>query len=146
MSTARPVWNISLPVCYNIIIFSSFYMLKLNLAKLAVTTPPCRSPGRGPITVETVEGGTGISSITFAFVEEKVALPPDVSGVSPREGFIGGGQKVVLRGNNLGECKADVVRVVIGDVDCTETLEYISQCKYWTMIEIDIIFLHKVSD
>lgn len=76
--------------------------------------------------VETVEGGVGISSIEFAFVETEVATPPDVSGISPREGPLNGGQRVILRGSNLGECKEGVVQVVIADVDCTETLEYFS--------------------
>ena len=73
-----------------------------------------------------MEGGVGVSSIEFAFVEAEIATPPDVSGISPREGLVGGGQRVVLRGSNLGECKEGVVRVVIADVDCTETLEYFS--------------------
>ena len=56
-------------------------------------------------------------------------LTPEVTGISPREGPVEGGQRVVLRGSCLGECKSDVVRVVIADVDCTETLEYHSQCE-----------------
>ena len=56
-------------------------------------------------------------------------LMPDVTGISPREGPVEGGQRVILRGSCLGECKSDVVRVVIADVDCTESLEYFSQCK-----------------
>lgn len=76
--------------------------------------------------METVSGGAGTSSLEFAFVEREVAAPPEVSGVSPREGPLCGGQRVVLRGNNLGECKEDVVRVVIADVDCSESLEYFS--------------------
>ena len=96
------------------------------VAKLAVTTPPRYGPGRGPVQVETVCGGVGVSTITFAFVETEIALVPEVTGVSPREGPVEGGQRVILRGSNLGECKEDVVRVVIADVDCTETLEYFS--------------------
>lgn len=82
--------------------------------------------------VETVTGGVGISSLTFAYVEREVAAPPEVSGVSPREGPVGGGQKVVLRGNNLGECKEDVIRVVIAEVDCTESLEYFSPGQHFS--------------
>lgn len=67
-----------------------------------------------------------MSSIEFAFVEAEIAISPEVSGVSPREGVVTGGQRVVLRGSNLGECKEGVVRVIIADVDCTETLEYFS--------------------
>ena len=91
-----------------------------------MTTPPRHAPCRGHVQVETALGGVGVSSIEFAFVESEVAAPPEVSGVSPREGPVTGGQRVVLRGNNLGECKEDVVRVVIADVDCTESLEYFS--------------------
>lgn len=91
-----------------------------------MTTHPRHGPCRGHVQVETVNGGVGVSSVEFAFVETEVALPPEVSGVSPREGPVVGGQRVVLRGNNLGECKEGVVRVVIADVDCTETLEFFS--------------------
>ena len=67
-----------------------------------------------------------MSSLTFSFVGEKSFEPPEVTGISPREGSIEGGQRVILRGNYLGECKGDVMKVVIAGVDCTETLEYIS--------------------
>ena len=76
--------------------------------------------------METVHGGVGVSSIEFAFVEAERATPPELTGISPREGPMGGGQRVVLRGSNLGECKEGVVKVVIAEVDCTETLEYFS--------------------
>ena len=101
-----------------------------------MTTPPRHAPSRGQVQVETVNGGVGVSSVEFAFVEREVATPPEVSGVSPREGPVGGGQRVILRGSNLGECKEGVVRVVIADVDCTESLEYFSpgqhrlQCRF----------------
>ncbi len=76
--------------------------------------------------VETHSGGLGVSSVNFIFVEKEVASPPEVSGISPSEGSVEGGQRVVLRGNNLGECKEDVIRVVLAGVDCTETLEFFS--------------------
>ena len=98
----------------------------LYIAKLAVTTPPRHTPGRGPVSVETVIGGVGVSSIMFAFVEKEIADPPEVTGISPLEGSVLGGERVVLRGSNLGECKEGVVRVVLGGVDCTETLEFFS--------------------
>lgn len=68
----------------------------------------------------------GTSSLTFAFVGEKSFEPPEVTGISPREGSIEGNEKVVLRGSNLGECKSDVVKILIAGVDCTHTLEYLS--------------------
>ena len=99
-------------------------------AKLVVTTAARPAPGSGPVLVETKTGGVGVSSLQFSFTTGEVSHPPDVSGISPREGLVGGGQRVVLRGSNLGESKSDVVRVVIAGVDCTETLEYFSQCKH----------------
>ncbi len=96
-----------------------------------MTTGPRPAPGVGPVLVETRTGGVGISSLHFSFSTGKVSYPPEVSGISPREGVIDGGQRVVLRGSNLGESKSDVVRVVIAGVDCSETLEYLSQCKSW---------------
>ena len=59
----------------------------------------------------------------------EVLTCPQVTGVSPREGPMEGGQKVVLRGSNLGESRDDILRVTVADVDCTSTLEYISPCK-----------------
>lgn len=56
----------------------------------------------------------------------EVLTCPSVTGVSPREGPMEGGQKVVLRGSNLGLCREDVLKVVVVDVDCTSTLEYVS--------------------
>ena len=87
-----------------------------------------------PIKTYTSEGSVrgGMSpdeSGSLRSSEAENLLTPEVSGISPREGVVGGGQRVVLRGSCLGECRGDVVRVVIADMDCTETLEYFSQCK-----------------
>ncbi len=71
---------------------------------------------------------SGNSSVRSSEIESP--LVPEVSGISPKEGPVEGGQRVVLRGSCLGECKSDVLRVVIADVDCTDTLEYHSQCKH----------------
>lgn len=54
---------------------------------------------------------------------------PEVSGVSPNEGPVEGGQRVVLRGSNLGESRADIVEVTVAGVDCTHATEYFSPCK-----------------
>ena len=58
------------------------------------------------------------------------SLVPEISGISPNESSVEGGQRVILRGSNLGESKSDVVRVVIADVDCTDSLEYFSPCEW----------------
>lgn len=57
-------------------------------------------------------------------------LAPEVTGISPREGPLEGGQRVILRGTCLGECTSDVLRVIIAGVDCTQSLEYHSQGEY----------------
>ena len=70
------------------------------------------------------------ASILDSEEKEKNPLMPEVTGISPREGPVEGGQRVVLRGSNLGEFKSDIVKVVIAGVDCTSTLEYFSPCKH----------------
>ena len=55
---------------------------------------------------------------------------PEVSGISPNEGAVEGGERVTLRGSHLGASPGDIKRVIIADVDCTETLEYFSPCEY----------------
>ena len=95
-------------------------------AKLAVTTSSRHTTGSGPVVVETVSGGVGKSSVTFTFTGTECGQPPEVTGISPREGSVDGNQRVVLRGSNLGESKSDVVKVMIAGVDCTSTLEYFS--------------------
>lgn len=59
-------------------------------------------------------------------VETAVSLQPRVTGISPHEGPVWGGQRVILRGSNLGESRENIVKVTIADVDCTPSLEYIS--------------------
>ena len=76
--------------------------------------------------METVSGGPGKSSVTFTFTGTEHGQPPEVTGISPREGAVEGNQRVVLRGSNLGESKNDVIKVLIAGVDCTSTLEYYS--------------------
>ena len=95
-------------------------------AKLAVTTGARHTTGSGPVIVETVSGGPGKSSVTFTFTGTEHGQPPEVTGISPREGPVEGNQRVVLRGSNLGESRSDVIKVVIAGVDCTSTLEYYS--------------------
>ena len=54
---------------------------------------------------------------------------PEVTGVSPNEGSVEGGERVILRGSNLGESRADIVQVVVAGVDCTQSVEYFSPCE-----------------
>ena len=54
---------------------------------------------------------------------------PEVTGVSPNEGPVEGGQRVVLRGSYLGESRADVMQVLVAGVDCSSSLEYFSPCE-----------------
>lgn len=54
---------------------------------------------------------------------------PQVTGISPHEGPVQGGQRVILRGSNLGDCKESVLKVLLADVDCTSSLEYFSACE-----------------
>ena len=58
--------------------------------------------------------------------EPENSLMPEVTGISPNEGPLEGNQRVILRGSNLGESRSDIVRIVVGDVDCTSSLEYFS--------------------
>lgn len=58
--------------------------------------------------------------------EPENPLMPEVTGISPNEGPLEGNQRVILRGSNLGESRSDIVRVAVGDVDCTASLEYFS--------------------
>lgn len=62
-------------------------------------------------------------------------LRPQVTGVSPHEGPMSGGQRVVLRGSNLGDSRESVLKVMLADVDCTESLEYFSpsEFSFWLM-------------
>lgn len=55
---------------------------------------------------------------------------PEVTGVSPNEGSVEGGERVILRGSNLGESRADIVQVVVAGVDCTQSVEYFSPCEW----------------
>ncbi len=66
---------------------------------------------------------TSIHSESSAEIASKT---PQVTGISPHEGSVQGGQRVVLRGSNLGESKASIVKVMLADVDCTSSLEYFS--------------------
>ena len=68
-----------------------FFPFSLSLssphtAKLAVTTSARHTTGSGPVIVETVSGGPGKSSVTFTFTGTEHGQPPEVTGISPREG------------------------------------------------------------
>ena len=51
---------------------------------------------------------------------------PEVTGISPREASLEGGQRITLRGSNLGTSLEDVVKVIVVDMDCTASVEYVS--------------------
>ena len=61
--------------------------------------------------------------------EAETLSRPEVSGVSPSDCPLEGGQRVIMRGSNLGDSKGDIVRVLVADVDCTSSLEYFSSGK-----------------
>ena len=56
-------------------------------------------------------------------------MPPEITGVSPREGPIEGGTKITLRGKNFGVNKDDITSITICGADCTSTIEFISPRK-----------------
>lgn len=85
---------------------------------------------------------SGDSSLRSSGIES--SLIPEVSGISPREGPIKGGQRVILRGSCLGECRSDVLRVIIADVDCTDTVEYHSQCKIMHVLDYKVIIFESL--
>lgn len=47
-----------------------------HAAKLAVVTVPRAAPGSGPVVIQTLSGGVGVSWINFTFVEEGKADSP----------------------------------------------------------------------
>ena len=51
---------------------------------------------------------------------------PEVTGISPREASLEGGQRITLRGSNLGTNLEDVVKVMVVGMDCTGSVEYVS--------------------
>ena len=55
--------------------------------------------------------------------------PPQITGVSPREGATAGGTALTIRGANLGTCKSDVTELAVCGVDCLNTLRYVSPTK-----------------
>lgn len=96
---------------------------------------PSWNKGSAGITDSSSNRSKDVSAETTPSIhsESSVLDLPEVTGISPREGLVQGGQRVVLRGANLGESRSSVVRVVLGDVDCTSTLEYISPSKSGTL-------------
>ena len=72
--------------------------------------------------------------------ESEVYLP-EVTGVSPRESPLEGGHKITLRGSCLGTSHDDVMAVILVDVDCTDSLEYISSGKFlFVVIKCSLIY------
>ena len=64
--------------------------------------------------------------MSYICTEDENPLMPEVTGISPSEGSLEGGERVTLRGSNLGNSRLDVVRVILAGVDSTHTMEYFS--------------------
>ena len=78
-----------------------------------------------------VDGYLGPSSISRSeSATSDISSKPQVTGISPHEGPVQGGQRVVLRGSNLGENKESVLKILVADMDCTNSLEYFCQSKF----------------
>ena len=75
----------------------------------------------------------------------KATEVPEVTGVSPNEGPVEGGQRVVLRGSYLGVSREDIVQVLVAGVDCTSSLEYFSSCEFFSLYLIIYSFYSQAS-
>lgn len=71
----------------------------------------------------------GLDSIPEAFTTVSASRKPEVNGVSPKEGPVEGGTKVVIRGTNLGLNKEDVIGLFICGANVLGSLEYTSPSK-----------------
>lgn len=54
---------------------------------------------------------------------------PEVTGISPMEAPTDGVTRLTIRGLNLGQSRADIVRVMVCEVDCLASVEYESPSK-----------------
>ena len=54
---------------------------------------------------------------------------PEITGVSPNSALITGGRKIVIRGNRLGNCKEDIIGLLICGSNVLGSLEYYSSSK-----------------
>lgn len=95
-------------------------------------TPSWTKGLSGNVETKRLSGGVdGPSSLSRSeSATSDVSSKPQVTGISPHEGPVQGGQRVVLRGSNLGENKESVLKILVADIDCTSSLEYFSQSKY----------------
>jgi len=62
------------------------------------------------------------------------APPPEVTGVSPREGVANGSTRVVIRGSSLGQSRDDIVRLTVAGLDCLPTLDYDSSTRVTCLV------------
>ena len=98
-----------------------------GLAKVMRNNPQMPSTSSLSFTESPVVGVS--REISPSTTTSEVLTCPRVTGISPKEGPLQGGQRVVLRGSNLGENREDILKVVVADVDCTSSLEYTSNCE-----------------
>ena len=59
----------------------------------------------------------------------KEFLCPEVTGISPMEGFVDRVTKLTIRGSNLGSSKSDISCLTVCDFNCLETVEYENSSK-----------------
>ena len=76
--TPATLWSCPAGFKINILIVVSLFTL--SSGKLAITTHPRHEPGSGPVVVETVQGGAGISSIHYHFVSQSPSVRLRVFG------------------------------------------------------------------
>jgi hypothetical protein len=69
-------------------------------------------------------------------VSEASSDIPEVTGISPKEASTDGGDKVILRGTNLGTSLEDIVQVLLVNIDCTEYVEYVSSGEHLVNIVV----------
>jgi len=70
------------------------------------------------------------TSIAYSpFVAVKPPPKPEVTGISPKEGLCDISTRLTIRGLNLGQSAADIIRLIVCGTDCVNTLEYESPSK-----------------
>ncbi|KAI6649129.1 hypothetical protein LOD99_6848 [Oopsacas minuta] len=68
------------------------------------------------------------SHARYSMISDQL-MPPEVTGLGPRQATLRGDVQITLRGNYLGISRDDVIRVGVAGVDCTHSLEYFSSYK-----------------
>lgn len=95
--------------------------------KVSADVPSDRNLGsEASALTKQVSAETTASIHSVSSTASEISTKPQVTGISPHEGLVQGGQRVVLRGTNLGESKESIVKVMLADMDCTDSVEYFS--------------------